>query len=101
MRAKMRAWQLHRKGSSDLSTLARIINPVVQGWINYYGAYYKTELHQVLDHVNRLLVKWATRKYKRLRGHKRKAMYWLGNIASRDPSLFFHWKWGIKPAAGQ
>lgn len=100
MRAKMRAWQLHRKGSSDLSTLARIINPVVQGWINYYGAYYKTELHQVLDHVNRLLVKWATRKYKRLKDRKVRAIKWLAEIADRAPDLFAHWRIGVKPTIG-
>ena len=100
MRDKMRSWQLHRKGSSELAKLAETINPVLQGWINYYGAYYKTELHQVLDHVNRLLVKWATRKYKRLKDRKVRAIKWLAEIAIRAPNLFAHWRIGVKPTIG-
>jgi len=101
MRQVLRSWKLHLRSDKSLLDLSRMINPMLRGWINYYGKYYKSELYCVFQHLNRTLARWATRKYKRLRGHKRKAMYWLGNIASRDPSLFFHWKWGIKPAAGQ
>lgn len=100
MRMKMRTWKLHRRGGSDMAKLAKLINPVVQGWINYYGAYYKAELHRVLDHVNRLLVKWAIRKYKRLKGHKVRAIHWMAVIAKRSPSLFAHWRIGIKPLVG-
>ncbi|WP_419761798.1 group II intron maturase-specific domain-containing protein [Algibacter miyuki] len=49
MRDKMRTWQLHRKGGSDLKGLASMINPVLRGWINYYGAFYKTELYGVFN----------------------------------------------------
>ena len=100
IRTKMRSWQLHRKGGSDLAMLAKKINLVVQGWINYYGVFYKTELHQVLNHVNQLLVKWAMRKYKRLKDHKVRAIKWLAEIAKRAPNLFVHWRIGIKPTIG-
>ncbi len=100
MRMKMRSWKLHRKGGSDLTKLAKLINPVVQGWINYYGAFYKAELHLVLDHVNRLLVKWAMRKYKRLKDHKVRAINWMAEIAKRSPNLFAHWRIGVKPLVG-
>jgi len=100
MKIKMRSWKLHRKGGSDLTKLARLINPVVQGWINYYGAFYIAELHRVLDHVNRLLVKWAIRKYKRLKDHKVRAINWMAEIAKRSPNLFAHWRIGVKPLVG-
>ena len=100
VRDKMRTWKLHRKGGSDLSALAKFINPVLRGWINYYGHFYKTELHHVLEHLNQLLVKWATRKYKRLRNRKVRAIKWLGEIAKRSPKLFAHWQLGIRPAIG-
>ena len=57
VRDKMRSWRLHRRGGSDLKSLASIINPVLRGWINYYGAYYKSELYKVLRHMNKLLVR--------------------------------------------
>jgi RNA-directed DNA polymerase len=100
IRDKMRTWQLHRKGGSDLKSLTTLINPVLRGWINYYGAFYKTELHGVLQHMNRLLVKWATRKYKRLRRRKVKAIQWLAVISERDPNLFEHWRIGVRPLVG-
>lgn len=100
IREKMRTWQLHRKGGSDLKKLATEINPVLRGWINYYGAFYKAELHGVLQHMNRLLVRWATRKYKRLRRRKVKAIKWMAVISERNPNLFEHWRIGIRPLVG-
>lgn len=97
IRDRMRSWKLHRRGGSDLKRLASKINPVLRGWINYYGAYYKSELYKVLRHMNALLVRWAMRKYKRLRRRKVKAIKWLGEVSKRDPHLFAHWRYGVKP----
>ena len=97
IRNKMRSWKLHRRGGSDLKRLASILNPVLRGWINYYGAYYKSELYKVLLHMNTLLVRWATRKYKRLRRRKVRALNWLAEISKRNPHLFEHWRYGVKP----
>jgi Reverse transcriptase (RNA-dependent DNA polymerase)/Group II intron, maturase-specific domain len=41
---QIRDWHLNRRSSEDLSSLAKEINPQVQGWINYYGAFYRSEL---------------------------------------------------------
>jgi len=101
MRQVLRSWKIHLRSDKSLVDISRMINPMIRGWINYYGKYYRSELYCVFQHLNRTLARWATRKYKRLRGHKRRAMFWLGKIASREPMLFCHWKWGIKPAAGQ
>jgi RNA-directed DNA polymerase len=101
MRRVLRSWKIHLRSDKTLLDISRMINPMLRGWINYYGRYYKSELYCVFQHLNRTLARWATRKYKRLRGHNRRAMFWLGKIASREPLLFYHWKWGLKPAAGQ
>jgi len=101
MRQELRRWRIHLRSDKSLTDISRMINPMLRGWINYYGKFYKSELYSVFQHLNRILARWATRKYKRLRGHSRKAHYWLGEIANREPSLFYHWKWGIKPSAGQ
>nr|WP_255594099.1 group II intron reverse transcriptase/maturase [Pontibacter sp. HSC-14F20] len=65
---KIRSWKLHRKEGSDLFKVAAVANPAVRGWINYYGAFFRSELYRVLGHLNLILAKWATRKYKRLSG---------------------------------
>ena len=38
----------------------------MQGWINYYGGFYKSELYPLLRRIDTYLVRWAKRKYKRL-----------------------------------
>jgi RNA-directed DNA polymerase len=101
MQQRIRGWRLHLKPDKSLEDISRMFDPVLRGWINYYGRFYKSALYPVLRHMNRALVHWARRKYKRLSRHRRRAEYWLGKIAKRDSRLFVHW-WmmGIKPAAG-
>ncbi len=100
MRRTIRGWHLHLKPDKTLEDLSRMFNPVVQGWINYYGRFYKSELTHVLRHLNRALVHWARRKFKRLHRHQRRAEYWLGRVARREPRLFVHWRMGILPTVG-
>jgi RNA-directed DNA polymerase len=101
IRQEMRSWRIHLRSDKAIDDLARMWNPVLRGWIQYYGHFYKSALHPVLRHFNRLLVRWAMRKYKRLRRHRRRAEYWLGCIARREPRMFAHWdRLGLRPAAG-
>ena len=88
----MRSWHLHLRSDKTLEDLSRMFNPIIQGWINYYGSYYKSALYQVFRHLDQILVRWAMRKYKKLRGHQRRASNWLRRIAQKEPNLFAHWK---------
>src|SRR5262249_21357337 len=80
--------------------LARLMNPVVRGWMNYYGRFYRSKCVQVLRHINEALARWARRKYKRFKRRERASMHWLGSIARRDPNLFVLWQLGVRPEAG-
>jgi RNA-directed DNA polymerase len=101
MRQEMRSWRIHLRSDKAIDDLARMWNPVLRGWIRYYGRFYKSALYPVLRHFNRCLVKWAMRKFKRFRGHQRLAEHWLGAIARREPRMFAHWQeGGGRPAAG-
>lgn len=93
-RSKVRRWRLHRWNSADLRNLAEQVNPVVRGWINYYGRFYRSQLRATLDHLNNYLLRWAKGKFKRLRGRTTRARNWLKTVARRDPNLFVHWSWG-------
>jgi len=99
MRRTIHDWRMHLKPDKSIGDLSRMFNPVVQGWINYYGRYYKTQLYAVLRFLNEKLIHWVRRKYKRYR-HRRRAEHWLGKVARRDPRLFAHWKLGILPSIG-
>lgn len=101
MSATIRGWKLHLWSASSLEDIARRINPVVRGWLNYYGRYYKSAMRPVLRQLQYALVHWAMRKYKRLRGNWLKAIHWLGRIARREPRLFAFWEFGYRPSVGQ
>ena len=88
----MRQWKLHRRSDKSLDELAQRINPVLRGWINYYGSFHRSALYRVFQHLNNILARWAARKYKRLRGHYRQAGRWLQIIVHRQPRLFAHWQ---------
>ena len=69
IRRRIKRWRLHLWSGQSLADIARAINPVVRGWINYYGRFYRTRLVQTLRRIDEYLVRWAMRKYKRLREH--------------------------------
>ena len=98
IRKEVRCWKLQLKSDKDLSEISNMVNRKIQGWINYYTHFYKSEMYEVLRYINSSLVKWVRRKYKK-RKARRRAEHWLGSIAKRDRNLFAHWKIGILPAA--
>ena len=87
----IRAWHLNRRSGTDLASLAQEINTQVRGWINYYGAFYRSELYSLAMRINEHLVRWAMQKYKRLRGQPTKAWDWLDAVRQHQPGLFAHW----------
>jgi RNA-directed DNA polymerase len=101
IRQTIRAWRMaSTRNNQRLEDLARLTNPVVRGWMNYYGRFYRSKCVQVLRHLNVALAAWAQRKYKRFRRRERASVHWLGRIARRDPKLFVLWELGVRPEAG-
>jgi RNA-directed DNA polymerase len=110
MRQTIRGWRLHLKVEVEIEDLsrmpapsacwARVFNPVVRGWINYYGRFYKSQLYGVLRHLDQSLRFWVRRKYRKMTRHKQRASAWLGRLARKRPELFAHWQMGILPTVG-
>lgn len=101
IRAQIRGWKLaSTRNNQTLEDLAQVINPVVRGWMNYYGRFYRSRCVLVLRYLNGALAAWARRKYRRFRRRERASIHWLGRIARRDPRLFALWQLGIVPEAG-
>jgi RNA-directed DNA polymerase len=92
MGQRVREWRIHLRTRLDLNGLADWINPVVSGWMTYYGRFYRSQLYPFLRRINTYLMRWARKKYKRLRGYKRFRAWWSGLI-DREPGLFKHWAW--------
>lgn len=100
VRGTIRGWRMaSTRNNQSLEELARLCNPVVRGWMNYYGRFYRSKCIQTLRHLECALVAWACRKYRRFRRRERAATYWLGGIAKRDPHLMALWQLGVTPAA--
>jgi RNA-directed DNA polymerase len=93
----MRSWRLGRRTELGFTDLARWINPIVAGWINHYGHFYRSELVGFLDRINDMLVRWLTRKYKRLRGSRKKARQLLRDVHNAYRGMFAHWRFGARP----
>jgi RNA-directed DNA polymerase len=96
IRDEIRRWKLPKRSDKSLDDLSRMFNPKIRGWFQYYGRYYRSALYPLVQHLNRLLALWAKRKYKKLRGHHRRARHWVARIARRDPQLFAHWQMGAR-----
>lgn len=95
MRKKTRKLNWRNRSELSLEEIAEKYNPVLQGWLNYYGAYYRSAIYPVWRHFNLTLVSWAMKKYKKLKGRKTEASRFIGNISRREPQLFVHWRLGI------
>jgi group II intron reverse transcriptase/maturase len=88
----VRRWRLHRRTGHSLADLASWINPIVRGWMQYYGAYYRSALYPLLRRINAYLVRWLRKKFKRLRALKRAMACWR-RITRQQPNAFAHWAW--------
>lgn len=91
IREAIRSWGLSKKQAIGLDVLAKAVNPKVQGWINYYGKFGIAELRRILFHLDEHIIRWARRKYKRLK-RRRRAIRWLRFVRKASPMLFAHWR---------
>ena len=91
IRQRIRRWRLQGRSSVSLEDLADGCNAIVSGWINYYCRFHRSAFMVVAGHLDKAIVRWAMRKYKRLRGHKKRAYSWLKSKRRNQPELFAHW----------
>jgi RNA-directed DNA polymerase len=89
---RLRELRIHRRTDLTLDDLARWLNPIVAGWMHYYGRYYRTGMYPLLQRVDYYLRRWARKKYRRLGTYGRFRRWWQG-ILAREPGLFAQWKW--------
>lgn len=97
VRGEIRAWKLPSKCcGQSMEEIARVVNPKLNGWLNYFGRYYRSECTRVLGHFNERLAEWARRKYKGI-SH---GLHFLGRVAKQAPRMFALWQHGVMPATG-
>jgi len=96
IREEIRSWDLHLRSDQSIEDLSRMFNPKVRGWLQYYGRYYRSAFYPYRRQLDRSLAHWAYRKYKKLRGHLRRATHWIARISRRDSKLFAHCQMGVR-----
>jgi RNA-directed DNA polymerase len=88
----IKSWKLSRQTPASIGELASCYNPILRGWLNYYGHFYKSALLRVFNRFEAALVRWARRKYKKLQRHEGRSYWWIWRVARRQPQLFVHWR---------
>jgi len=92
MSEKVRSWRLHTLTGHTMDEIAHAVNPVIRGWMQYYGAFYKTELYPLLYRISGYLVRWIRKKYRRLKTFAKAHETWK-RVTLQYPTLFAHWQW--------
>lgn len=90
--AQVRSWRLHHRTRHSLEGLAHKINPIVRGWMNYYGAFNKWDMYPLMQRINSYLMRWMRNKYERLKGAKKAQRVWDEGVKKR-PRYFAQWAW--------
>ena len=88
----IRRWTLHLCSDKALQDLATLVNPTIRGWIAYYGSFYRTKLRPTLKRIDLYVIRWARRKFKRLRRKTKGARDWFDRLRRANPMLFAHWQ---------
>jgi group II intron reverse transcriptase/maturase len=90
-RTKIKEIEVHKKTGCKIDIIAEMLNPMIRGWMNYFGKFNPSAMKGTLQCIERRLVKWAMCKYKNFRGRRRRAEKWLCTVRQREPRLFAHW----------
>ncbi len=88
----IRGWRLHLHNDKALEELAEIANMQIRGWLNYFGNFYRTELRPTLRRIDLYVIRWARRKFKRLRHQTKGGRDWFDRLRRANPYLFAHWQ---------
>jgi RNA-directed DNA polymerase len=95
MRETIRDLDIRRQTQLALADIADRLNPLLSGWIEYYGRYTPSALSTMLRYVNQTLLRWVMRKFKRFKAHKVRASHFLQRLVRDDMGCFVHWRLGM------
>ncbi|WP_294351501.1 group II intron reverse transcriptase/maturase [uncultured Clostridium sp.] len=93
LRDKIKGLKLHKMSGSSINIIAQVINPIIRGWINYFGKYNASALKYTIKCIENRILRWAMNKYKYFRGRRQRAEKWLSELRNREPKLFAHWSY--------
>lgn len=92
---KLGELKVHRMTVKSIVGIAHRLNPMIRGWIRYYGKFRISMLHKVFKLLNNRLVRWARKRYKRYKNSIKRAYQWFTSVQEQFPYLFYHWQMGF------
>lgn len=101
MRKTIRSWQNEFLSGESLEAIAKRKNPIITGWLNYYGRFYRSALIPLMEYLNKRIVRWMIRKHKRLKRSLKRGVAWLTRIMRKDCHIFVHWAKGFQSISEQ
>jgi len=91
IRTQIRKYRISHRVDKSIEDLARILNPKIRGWSNYYGRFYPSALKCIYEYIDFKVAQWVGHKYIKLHGHKTRCAEWVEKVAKQRPKLFAHW----------
>lgn len=79
---------VRRRFKGKIQDIARILNPKIRGWYQYYCVYSKWTTYGLWYWLNLKLVRWVMDNKRLGRG---RAHRWLVRVYKSNPRLFEHW----------
>jgi len=92
---KLGELQVERMTFKSVVGIAQKLNPMIRGWVQYYGKFRISSLHKVFRLLNQRLVRWARKRYKRYKTSVKRAYEWLKRVQNQYSYLFYHWQLGF------
>mgnify|MGYP003641799431 FL=1 len=89
---KLEELNVNKLAFKSIVGVAQYLNPMIRGWVRYYGKFKMYELTKVFRLLSKRLVWWARKRYKRYKTSIRKGYKWLATVRKQYPTLFYHWQ---------
>lgn len=92
MRQATRRLNYRNLSTLSLAEIAKRHNPIMRGWLAYYGRFRRSAMNVIFRHFDETLKAWAMKKYRKLKYCKTSATKFLARIEKKHPRLFVHWQ---------
>ena len=92
---KLENLKIESQGFKSIVGIAQYLNPMIRGWVNYYGKFRGYEMSRVFRLLRNRVIRWARKRYKRYRTSLNRTFRWLDRVREQYPYLFYHWKLGF------
>jgi RNA-directed DNA polymerase len=92
---KLEELDIIKRSFRSIVGIAQYLNPYIRGWVNYYGRFRISALNPIFQLLQKRILRWARKRYKRYKTSLKRAWKWLTRIRKQFPYLFYHWKLGF------